>query len=423
MRVLYINNFRNFKNTFIELKDINFFVGENSTGKTSILSLLSLLSSIWFSYEPSFNLDNVNFGTFEEIASKSSEGENFFEIAFLKEEKNKKYENRYSLAYYKFINFEGMPKLSNFRYIESCYNVEVVLNKQIKFRYKKIDIFNKDEQDVLLFFKNWIKTNNLRSTSYIHLDNLSEKADLREIQFEIFEYLDIKDISLVKPFLRPCCWTAPIRAKTRRTYDEYNQKFSPDGEHTPYLIRNILVDKTKQSLIDSINSFGIKSNLFERIEIKKYSNSKISPFEINIIIDGKERAILNVGYGVSQILPLITELLFRSNNTWFFLQQPEVHLHPKAQAAFGEFIFDVYKSTNKRFLIETHSDFVLDRFRFCQWKNPIENFNAQVLFFERNNAENKVHQIEIEDTGKYSEKQPESFRDFFINESINLLEV
>ena len=40
MTSIYLHNFRGFNNTHIDLQDINFFVGENSTGKTSILKII-----------------------------------------------------------------------------------------------------------------------------------------------------------------------------------------------------------------------------------------------------------------------------------------------------------------------------------------------------------------------------------------------
>ena len=47
------------------------------------------------------------------------------------------------------------------------------------------------------------------------------------------------------------------------------------------------------------------------------------------------RNLIDVGYGVSQALPVLTELLREDCSPVFLLQQPEVHLHPSAQAALG----------------------------------------------------------------------------------------
>ena len=172
-----------------------------------------------------------------------------------------------------------------------------------------------------------------------------------------------------------------------------------------------------------IQTFGLDSGLFDSIKIKKYGRDLSSPFEIDIVLNSSDFKITNVGYGVSQVLPIIVDILARVENTVFAIQQPEIHLHPKAQAALGDFIYNSNLNENKNFFIETHSEYLIDRFRFNVHKNKEKDSNSQVLFFERTANGNTVHIIEIEDTGRYSENQPSSFTDFFINEDINLLEI
>ena len=64
-------------------------------------------------------------------------------------------------------------------------------------------------------------------------------------------------------------------------------------------------------------------------------------FELDVVLDGKALNILNVGYGVSQSLPIMVELLAREKDTWFAIQEPEIHLHPRAQAALGDVLFEM----------------------------------------------------------------------------------
>ena len=73
MRFLYLDNFRGFSNTVIPLKPVNFLVGENSTGKTSLLALLNLLSSSSFWLSQDFNSADYEFGGFKDILSKPYE--------------------------------------------------------------------------------------------------------------------------------------------------------------------------------------------------------------------------------------------------------------------------------------------------------------------------------------------------------------
>ena len=67
---LYIDNYKGFVNTFIDFKRVNFFVGDNSTGKTSIMQLLGILQSRRFWFDASLNTQESQLGSFSEIVNK-----------------------------------------------------------------------------------------------------------------------------------------------------------------------------------------------------------------------------------------------------------------------------------------------------------------------------------------------------------------
>ncbi|MDM8523103.1 hypothetical protein QUF80_07005, partial [Desulfococcaceae bacterium HSG8] len=76
----------------------------------------------------------------------------------------------------------------------------------------------------------------------------------------------------------------------------------------------------------------------------------------------------------------------------------------------------------KKFFIETHSDYTIDRFRINYRKNMVKTKpESQILYFERFDKGNKVYQLEISDDGELPHDQPEGYRDFFIKEEMNLL--
>ena len=122
-------------------------------------------------------------------------------------------------------------------------------------------------------------------------------------------------------------------------------------------------------------------------------------------------------------MPLIIEILSAENHL-FSIQQPEVHLHPKAQAAFGEFIFNAFKTNENQFLIETHSDFTINRFRYVLLKEEKEDKpTAQVLFFERHKLGTTLTSIEINEKGEFVGEMPDGYHAFFIDEELKLLEL
>jgi predicted ATPase len=165
--------------------------------------------------------------------------------------------------------------------------------------------------------------------------------------------------------------------------------------------------------------FGKESGLFKHVGIKEFGDEPSAPFEVTVTLEEQPLTVNTVGYGVSQALPVVVELISRKSNTSFSIQQPEVHLHPKAQAALGDLLFAVASEESKGLFIETHSDCLVDRFRlnFRQRKGP----DSQVLFFERVEGRNTVHVLPIAQNGEYPETQPLSFRAFFLNEQRKIL--
>jgi len=215
---------------------------------------------------------------------------------------------------------------------------------------------------------------------------------------------------------------APIRTKPKRTYDGYAKPFSPDGEHTPYLLRKQLGTRAKAETFHSaLSAFGEASGLFADVGIREFSSEPSAPFEVTVTLGEQPLRVNSVGYGVSQILPVVVELLTRSRDVWFCIQQPEVHLHPKAQAAFGDLLYTVASTDHKTLFVETHSDYVVDRYRMnYQTKRPPRP-EAQVLFFERTAGGNKAHVMKLGQSGEYPDDQPEAFRSFFLQEQRQIL--
>lgn len=217
-------------------------------------------------------------------------------------------------------------------------------------------------------------------------------------------------------------WVAPIRTKPRRTYDELRIEFSSEGLHTPYLIRKILTSKADAArFLKSIKAVGAASGLFQSLQIKKFGDDVTAPFEVDIVLDQKALNLSTVGYGVSQSLPVLVELFWREKGSWFAVQQPEVHLHPRAQAALGDVLFELAATESKKFLIETHSDFTIDRFRLNYRKKIQAKPSSQILFFERKKKRNTVKAIKIGKKGELAGAQPSGYRKFFLKEELRLL--
>ena len=415
MEYLYINNYRGFSDMLIPIVDVNFLVGENSTGKTSIMSIIYLLSDINFWLHQQFNTHEVQLGNFDEIVSHKKGGVcKSFEIGLFDLRDN----SVTSATYFCFIEKDGIPKARKFYfYSEDLISQFIISSNTVKYKQGNHKV---KKSEIISLCRKW------KQEKEIGYKKLKEDKKLRHFRvFDLIRNIHNPKTDKYKPgtFFFPSVgdiyWIAPIRSKPLRTYDALRSNYEPSGEHTPFLIKNILEGnkKYKSHFLKILNNFGKESSLFDSISVKRYGSSR---FSLDINIDNKILNIKNVGYGVSQCLPVITEILVNAGDG-FAIQQPEVHLHPKAQSALGDIVYSFANNQKTKFLIETHSDFTINRYRKnCSLKTKI---NSQVLFFERTKNGNKVAPIEIMKNGQYKRSRAlAKYRNFFIKEDIELLE-
>src|SRR3989338_2136469 len=111
---LFLDNLRGFNNCFIDINQVNFLVGENSTGKSSFLSILSLFSDTQFNFSGEFRNSFVNFGLFEDIINKNSSNNETFHIGFIKNGKQTLLDSNftYDSLLLVFKEKDGFPNIS-----------------------------------------------------------------------------------------------------------------------------------------------------------------------------------------------------------------------------------------------------------------------------------------------------------------------
>lgn len=79
---------------------------------------------------------------------------------------------------------------------------------------------------------------------------------------------------------------------------------------------------------------------------------------------------IHVGFGLTQILPIVVAALSASKGYIILIENPEVHLHPAGQALMGQFLADVAVA-GVQVIVETHSDHVLNGIRRLVKENKI----------------------------------------------------
>lgn len=215
---------------------------------------------------------------------------------------------------------------------------------------------------------------------------------------------------------------APVRSKPHRTYDPAHVARDPEGDYIPMFLANQYFEGKKHwaHLLAALECFGKDAGLFDEIAVKALGKQS-DPFQIQIrrfdgALRGPQRNLIDVGYGVSQVLPVVTELLRQDAPDMFLLQQPEVHLHPRAQAALGS-LFCRIGGWDRQLIIETHSDHLLDRVRMDvrDGAGSLKPEDVSILYFERGNLDVRIHSLRIDQEGNVLAAPP-SYRQFFMDE-------
>ena len=405
----YADNFRGFKNQTFSLRPVNFLVGENSSGKSSLIYLISLFSSQQFWMQSDFEVEDFNISRFDDVCSHQSE-DNTFRIGKI---------SNGMTVFIEFKKKRGYPRPtavlfsagSNTSFgVEEANNNWIFIDKSSA--STSIDDFMKMKNDVN--HGNSVKitlpsTDNLFAVIMLMLGRTIKTQSPNENDEYQKLFVSFWD------GMSNSTSIAPIRARPKRIYEGDNKKRTTEGDHIPYVLKR-LYSQTKPKNAN-LEKFGQESGLFNGISLKTYGDDEDSPFSLNIILGKGEFSLLHVGYGVSQVLPIILDMERSAKGKLMLIQQPEVHLHPRAQAQLGEYFYS--NRNDSTLVIETHSDFLIDRFR--QKIRDSGYICSQVIFFIRQDGFNNVFNLKINEAGQYPEEQPKAFREFFYDETLNNL--
>ncbi len=131
---------------------------------------------------------------------------------------------------------------------------------------------------------------------------------------------------------------------------------------------------------------------------------------INHLIVEQDENMLNipeVGFGVSQILPILIQCHSAEADSLTMIEQPEIHLHPKMQAELANLFAELVSNKNKKLIIESHSEYMLRRLRrLMAEKKQLTPEEVAIYYFERKDYNQRkdyisVRRLEINETGAF----------------------
>lgn len=406
----------------LEIRPLTFLVGENSTGKTTALACFHVLANYLRGEGVDFNSHPYSMGTFKDIVRNSRKKEKAFKLGIAYEHANETVE----------LTVEFVQKKGSIEPAVNSVSVKFV-DGEIVFEIKDqhgnfpcLTAFDESRNQYRIVFGSdlslWLGLD-----AFLHF--LEGPA---EGKIALEKYVEAREKSISTRGEPWAIWrnvavfsTAPIRSKPKRTYDAIREFNDPEGSDIPMQLMRIAATQKDNwaALKAQLVAFGKSTGLFQNIEVKNLGGSLGSPFQLKFTVRGPNANLINVGYGVSQILPILVQILdFGAYREipFFLLQQPEVHLHPRAQAELSSLLVQAASPSNRSFIVETHSDYMIDRARIDIRKGHIRPEDVSLIYFEPKGNIVKVHNISFDEMGNLVGVPPH-YRDFFLKETDRLM--
>ena len=406
------------------IRRLTFLVGENSTGKTTFLGCYSVLHRMMHHFHRGFHFRDVDFseppfdmGSFEDIVRNESKDGAASECFSLKLAYSDLDEPKREICAI-FGNSGGQPMLNTIKLeLEHSF---------IEFTAATTNSFTINLDGEAHRFKGPLS---VATVLWLDLGLLAEELDgvkvgnewwerVKEFHAHWFKIDRVNELVFRKQLnLYPL---APLRASPKRTYNPGKENGSPEGTHIPRRLNRLAQTEpgSWNALREHLKLFGKDSGMFSNLDVKTYEEG--SPFHLQVQVNSTTPVNLaDVGYGVSQCLPILIDVC-SAEDTQFILQQPEVHLHPRAQAELATFLVKSVRDSQNRFMIETHSDYILDRIRVNVRQGLLSADNVSILYFESRENAVRVHNLWLDEYGNL-EGAPPGYREFFARETDRVL--
>ncbi len=381
IRHLTLKNFKSWPSLDIDLAPITLLFGTNSSGKTSILQALLMLKQtaassdrgqpIFFGGTPR---DYVNLGSYTDLV-------------FM-------HDSTHNVSLYLYWESRSPATLlpTTVQYDEFGYTAEwqsledrVVLKK---LRYDAASSTSSGESN--------------GSTEELFFEMVRKRED----QYRIGAPRGIKDSRGRNPDLEApdSCYAIPVRAADYYTDFEpleFNRQFEnlmarilylgplrqqPDRDYLwsgsapselgmagQYTIQALIASeratqrarkakKKQPQLITEVTAWLQRLGLVASFEVAPLDEAgRYYRTLIQITEGGPATSLVDVGFGISQVLPVITQLLFAPEGSIVLIEQPELHLHPLAQTELADLFLEVAEKRGVQIIIESHSEHLLRR--------------------------------------------------------------
>ncbi|MBG0768339.1 DUF3696 domain-containing protein [Methanococcus maripaludis] len=227
-------------------------------------------------------------------------------------------------------------------------------------------------------------------------------------------------------------YIGPFRNNPERVYRDPESNFSEvgtAGENTIMLLRRS--QQNRSNTLKNVSNW-LYDTMGLKIKIEDIGqNSNL--FKVLIYAENADPGdnIKDVGYGISQVLPIVTQLYTlpkirphsEHNSKMYIIEQPELHLHPAAQSSLADlFVNKAVSDRRSKFLIETHSEHLIRKLQVLIADPDVKiSANDVAIYYIDKNSSDPLCKMDLTEYGQFTKKWPTGFFDESYNLSKKLL--
>jgi AAA15 family ATPase/GTPase len=221
-----------------------------------------------------------------------------------------------------------------------------------------------------------------------------------------------------RTFLNSIVYIGPLREYPERFYivsDNLSKQVGKSGKLLPDIL---LKDPNILKLLnDQLARFGLEYELkVSPLKVEDYEN--IDFFALRLIdkYTGVNVSLADVGFGISQVLPIIVQSMLSRKST-LLIEQPEIHIHPRLQAELGSLLAECIKHPfDNQFIIETHSEHLMLRLQKLIRKGELKPDDVSVIYVDRGSNGSKCLHLRLDEEGDFIDEWPDGFFEEDFNE-------
>ena len=408
---LRIKNFRSISDSGnLPLSNLNIIVGPNNSGKSSLLYAILLLRQTMLDKDRNTTLvtsgEHLDLGSYFDLV-RGNEPDGVFSIGFGFEARSKTFQELrfaipgeegemprdplvdYSLTF-AFDRESNRIVVRNFAVSDKAHRFGLTGRQDESGRWNLSGLPKEVKQHAKLAFHHFVPL--------IPLPDKDPRADERTLGllFWYALYTGSQMPALTSVF-ENTLYVGPVRQRIPRYGILGTQAYSelgPSGENLMRVLsRPLPKGKRRRGLIDDLNYWlDKKFRVLRNIRIQNIDRE--GTVKSLVADDPQGEANINLaamGSGISQLVPVVVQTALTPRHGCTVIEQPEIHLHPAAQASLGD-LFVKYAKASRQLIVETHSEHLLLRVRRRIAEGKLSPEKVRVFFVDKNR---RTHQTRI----------------------------